>query len=179
MDMTVLQEIRVGIKVVKDVLDVVYATELYNKCIDMPLQRTSLDTWKDYLTDSKKAPAILLNDLDTNDQVKILEVFEEQFGAFNKAYLTVQRWEKGCYIPWHNDQKYDFSATIYLNPEWEADDGGQFVYTEDDDFYGVNHSYTPQFNSAVMLEDGHFHCVTPIGSLDKTRVTIQFFAYNG
>ena len=167
------------IRVVEGVLDVVYATELYNKLIDLPDQRTSLDTWKDYLTDSKKAPAILLNDLDSIDQEKVLSVLKEQFGDFNNAYLTVQRWEKGCYIPWHNDQKYDFSATIYLNPEWEYDDGGQFVYTEGDDYYGVNHSYTPQFNTAVLLEGGHYHCVAPINSSDKTRVTIQFFGYKG
>ena len=167
------------IRVVEGVLDVVYATELYNKLIDLPDQRTSLDTWKDYLTDSKKAPAILLNDLDSVDQDKVLSVLKEQFGDFNNAYLTVQRWEKGCYIPWHNDQKYDFSATIYLNPEWEYDDGGQFVYTEGDDYYGVNHSYTPQFNTAVLLKGGHYHCVAPVNSNDKTRVTIQFFGYKG
>ena len=167
------------IRVVEGVLDVVYATELYNKLIDLPDQRTSLDTWKDYLTDSKKAPAILLNDLDSVDQDKVLSVLKEQFGDFNNAYLTVQRWEKGCYIPWHNDQKYDFSATIYLNPEWEYDDGGQFVYTEGDDYYGVNHSYTPQFNTAVLLEGGHYHFVAPVNSSDKTRVTIQFFGYKG
>ena len=167
------------IRVVEGVLDVVYAKELYNKLIDLPDQRTSLDTWKDDLTYSKKAPAILLNDLDSVDQDKVLSVLKEQFGDFNNAYLTVQRWEKGCYIPWHNDQKYDFSATIYLNPEWEYDDGGQFVYTEGDDYYGVNHSYTPQFNTAVLLKGGHYHCVAPVNSSDKTRVTIQFFGYKG
>ena len=167
------------IKVVKDVLDVVYATELYNECIDMPVQRTSLDTWKDYLTDSKKAPEILLNNLNTFDQEVIETLLEEHFGKFKKSYLTVQRWEKGCYIPWHDDNTYDFSATIYLNPEWEYDDGGQFVYTEGDDFYGVNHSYTPQFNTAILMKGGHFHCVAPIGTADKTRVTIQFFAHRG
>jgi len=145
----------------------------------MPVQRTSLDTWKDYLTDSKKAPEILLNDLDTADQQALLLLFEEHFGTFNKAYLTVQRWEKGCYIPWHNDKNYAFSSTIYLNPEWEESDGGQFVYAKGDDLFGINHSYTPQFNTAVMLRQGHFHCVSPISTSDKTRVTIQFFAHKG
>ena len=40
-------------------------------------------------------------------------------------------------------------------------------------------NYTPQFNTAVMLRQGHFHCVSPISTSDKTRVTIQFFAYKG
>ena len=31
-----------------------HATELYNKLIDPSDQRTSLDTWKDYLTDPKR-----------------------------------------------------------------------------------------------------------------------------
>ena len=167
------------IKVVENVLDVAYATELYNKLIDLPDQRTSLDTWNNNLNDSKKAPAILLNDLDTVDQEKILHILQKHFGEFHTAYLTVQRWEKGCYIPWHNDKNYDFSATIYLNPEWENSDGGQFVYTHEDDYYGINNSYTPQFNTAVLLEGGHFHCVAPVNASDKTRVTIQFFAYKG
>ena len=72
-----------GIRVIKDVLDVVYATELYNKCIDMPVQRTSLDTWKDYLTDSKNAPEILLNDL-----IKLLESGKETFALRKQDKLN-------------------------------------------------------------------------------------------
>ena len=83
------------IRVVEGVLDVVYATELYNKLIDLPDQRTSLDTWKDYLTDSKKAPAILLNDLDSIDQEKVLSVQKEQFGDFNNAYSNCPKMGKG------------------------------------------------------------------------------------
>ena len=74
------------IRVVEGVLDVVYATELYNKLIDLPDQRTSLDTWKDYLTDSKKAPAILLNDLDSVDQDKVLSSKSQNF--INKYSLN-------------------------------------------------------------------------------------------
>ena len=42
------------IKVVENVLDVAYATELYNKLIDLPDQRTSLDTWNNNLINIQK-----------------------------------------------------------------------------------------------------------------------------
>lgn len=167
------------IKVVKNVLDVAYATELYKKCVDLPYQQSSTELWSNLLTANKNAPEILLNKLDTIDHDRITGIMEQYFGKFNTAYLTVQRWEKGCYIPWHNDKKYDFSATIYLNPEWDESDGGQFVYAKGDDLFGLNHSYTPQFNTAVMLKQGHFHCVSPISTSEKIRVTIQFFAHKG
>ncbi len=167
------------IKVIKNVLDVAYATELYNKCVDLPYQQSSTELWSNSLTANKNAPEILLNQLDTVDEDHIRGIMEQHFGKYKDATLWVQRWEKGCYIPWHPDKKYAFSSTIYLNPEWEESDGGQFVYAKGEDLFGVNHSYTPQFNTAVMLRQGHFHCVSPISTSEKTRVTIQFFAYKG
>ncbi len=149
----------------------------------MPMQRSSLDNWKNNLTDSKEAPPILLNNLDTTDENIIVERLKKEFDSFDQAYLTVQRWEFGCYIPWHNDGKYNYSSTIYLNPKWHHNDGGQFVYKLDnsDEFYSINESYTPEFNSAVVVKNtdkGHYHLVTPILTQDKTRITIQFFAYH-
>tara|TARA_B100001105_G_scaffold248273_1_gene233856 strand:+ start:1280 stop:1726 length:447 start_codon:yes stop_codon:yes gene_type:complete len=147
------------------------------------MQRSSLDNWKNNLTDSKEAPPILLNNLDTTDENIIVERLKKEFDSFDQAYLTVQRWEFGCYIPWHNDGKYNYSSTIYLNPKWHHNDGGQFVYKLDnsDEFYSINESYTPEFNSAVVVKNtdkGHYHLVTPILTQDKTRITIQFFAYH-
>ena len=173
------------IKVVRNLLDPAYANDLYNRCLSMPMQRSSLDDWKSNLTDGKNAPPILLNNLDTTDENIIMHrlkgLFELPLNA--TQYLTVQRWEFGCYIPWHNDGKYNYSSTIYLNPKWHHNDGGQFVYKSDnsDEFYGINESYTPEFNSAVVVKNtdkGHYHLVTPILTQDKTRITIQFFAYS-
>ena len=171
------------IKIVKNLLDPAYANDLYNRCLNMPVQRSSLDNWKNNLTDSKEAPPILLNNLDTTDENIIVERLKKEFDSFDQAYLTVQRWEFGCYIPWHNDGKYNYSSTIYLNPKWHHNDGGQFVYKLDnsDEFYSINESYTPEFNSAVVVKNtdkGHYHLVTPILTQDKTRITIQFFAYH-
>jgi len=171
------------IKIVKNLLDPAYANDLYNRCLSMPMQRSSLDNWKNNLTDSKEAPPILLNNLDTTDENIIVERLKKEFDSFDQAYLTVQRWEFGCYIPWHNDGKYNYSSTIYLNPKWHHNDGGQFVYKLDnsDEFYSINESYTPEFNSAVVVKNtdkGHYHLVTPILTQDKTRITIQFFAYH-
>lgn len=37
-------------------------------------------------------------------------------------------WTNGSYISWHTDATYETAITVYLNPEWERDWGGLFLY---------------------------------------------------
>ena len=39
-------------------------------------------------------------------------------------------WSGGSYIIWHPDDSYPYNGTIYLNEEWDSNDGRIFLYKE-------------------------------------------------
>ena len=53
---------------------------------------------------------------------------------FEKEELTfvpsIYVWGGGSYITWHPDECYPYNGTIYLNEEWDSDDGGVFLYKD-------------------------------------------------
>ncbi len=80
-------------------------------------------------------------------------------------------WTKGSYIPWHTDQNYEAGITIYLNDVWGRDDGGLFLYREDEQIKGL----IPEFNMMVIQTGGIDHCVTPVIRVGSIRASIQIF----
>ena len=80
-------------------------------------------------------------------------------------------WTKGSYIPWHTDQNYVAGVTIYLNDVWGRDDGGLFLYREDEQIKGI----IPEFNMMVIQTGGIDHCVTPVIRVGSIRASIQIF----
>jgi len=84
-------------------------------------------------------------------------------------------WTKLSYIPWHNDSVYSDAMTIYLNPVWDKDWGGYFMYRENSS--NEIRGYIPQFNTAVQNNKKMAHSTTPV-SLDAeaVRATVQIFS---
>jgi hypothetical protein len=87
--------------------------------------------------------------------------------------------ESGSYINWHYDGKADFTTlkrcgiSIYLNEEWDTSWGGWFSFQTESDFI---QSYSPKFNSAVVLLKDVYHCTTPISTAASTpRLSLQMF----
>ena len=39
-------------------------------------------------------------------------------------------WSGGSYITWHPDNCYPYNGTIYLTEKWDSDDGGVFLYKD-------------------------------------------------
>lgn len=84
-------------------------------------------------------------------------------------------WHRGSYIPWHHDYNYDFGATIYLNKEWDVEDGGIFFYTKTGDVSDLKCIY-PKYNTLVLNDSKEQHHVSLVNYHSKTeRKTIQIW----
>jgi len=101
---------------------------------------------------------------------------------FEKEELTfvpsIYVWGGGSYITWHPDECYPYNGTIYLNEEWDSNDGGVFLYKESQtkEIKGIEPIYNSMVVNSATEEDHHnVHCVTCIvpGTIKK-RVTIQW-----
>ena len=101
---------------------------------------------------------------------------------FEKEKLTfapsIYVWAGGSYITWHSDDSYPYNGTIYLNGEWDSNDGGIFLYkdTQTKEIKGIESTYNSMVvNSATETDPHNAHCVTCIvpGTIKK-RVTIQW-----
>ena len=101
---------------------------------------------------------------------------------FEKEELTfvpsIYVWGGGSYITWHSDECYPHNGTIYLNEEWDSDDGGVFLYKDSQtkEIKGIEPTYNSMVVNSATEEDPHnVHCVTCIvpGTIKK-RVTIQW-----
>ena len=95
---------------------------------------------------------------------------EEYFFCFQ-----YYEWHRGSYIPWHNDYCYDFGGTIYLNKEWDVEDGGIFFYAETDDVSDLKCIY-PKYNTLVLNDSKELHHVSLVNYHSKEeRKTIQIW----
>lgn len=84
----------------------------------------------------------------------------------------------GSYITWHEDETYPYNGTIYLNEEWDSNDGGFFLYKENDTgkIIGVEPEYNTMVVNYKTENSKHtLHCVTCIvpGTIKK-RITVQW-----
>jgi Rps23 Pro-64 3,4-dihydroxylase Tpa1-like proline 4-hydroxylase len=92
--------------------------------------------------------------------------------------LSIYVWDGGSYITWHLDECHPYNGTIYLNQEWDSNDGGVFLYKESQtkEIKGIEPTYNSMVVNSATEENPHnFHCVTCIvpGTIKK-RVTIQW-----
>ena len=89
----------------------------------------------------------------------------EEF-LFNYTIFT-----SGAYIPWHDDGSTFFAATIYLNENWNSEDGGLLLYKrEDDEIVAI----VPKYRRIVVNNLRCEHHVTMVCPHAKQyRTTIQ------
>ena len=83
-------------------------------------------------------------------------------------------WSRLSYIPWHNDAKHCTAITIFLNPQWDRDWGGLFLYRdgEESGFRGIE----PRFNTGLRNDGNLEHATTPVAiDAPEPRFTLQLF----
>tara|TARA_B100000470_G_scaffold72642_1_gene55500 strand:- start:2113 stop:2634 length:522 start_codon:yes stop_codon:yes gene_type:complete len=84
---------------------------------------------------------------------------------------TFYKWEPLSHLIMHDDIKYSFSATLYLNTVWNIDWGGFLVWLDNDN---KEHVVKPQFGRLVIFDNCERHLITPISeSAVDNRLTIQ------
>lgn len=83
-------------------------------------------------------------------------------------------WHKHSGISIHNDWAYNFAATIYLNPEWNLDWGGLFMW-RDPQTLGI-HGHVPEYNTMVLNTQKTEHFVTLMSPMAPVnRFTLQIW----
>lgn len=128
--------------------------------------------WSDQLIRSS-AP-VLITDLDKNIVDEVFEALIKK-GVINDAdgfQCLCYAWTRGSYISWHNDGAHDVAITVYLNPDWELDWGGLFLYEEAKNSIKA---IPPKFNTAVKNTNEVLHAVSAITNDALVRVTLQIF----
>jgi len=137
---------------------------------DQNLSLISANTLTHRITDE-----IIKKEIKKNIETSLNINFEEKELDFTSSIYV---WSGGSYITWHNDASYPYNGTIYLNEEWDTNDGGVFLYKENDTnkIKGIEPEYnTMVVNYATETSQHNNHCVTCIvpGTIKK-RVTLQW-----
>ena len=83
-------------------------------------------------------------------------------------------WQPQSGISWHNDYESNrlFGATLYLNEQWHPDNGGWFIWKDDNGY----HTILPKQKVLVVNDNYEYHCVTPVAL--GFRCTIQIWGTN-
>jgi hypothetical protein len=91
-----------------------------------------------------------------------------------KMDLQYYIWKQNSGISLHDDRGYKYGATIYLNNEWDINDGGIFLWKEGSELKG----FCPEYNSMVINTETQPHLVTSISPLaSQFRHTIQIWGF--
>jgi len=79
-------------------------------------------------------------------------------------------WPKNSYLAWHYDLYRAGAVTIYLNDDWQINDGGLYLYKNDD----IINAVVPEKNLAIITDYKVFHGISSVVE-NKIRRTIQIF----
>jgi len=87
-------------------------------------------------------------------------------------------WDKNSGISKHEDADRVFGATVYLNEEWDVNNGGLFLWKHTNTPETNWQAYVPQFNSMVLNDQKEMHLVTSVSpNIKEFRFTIQIWGF--
>ena len=88
--------------------------------------------------------------------------------------LKYNIWHPNSGISWHNDGKYRYGFTLYLNQTWDIDWGGVFMW--EDNLSDEYKMFPPEYNCLVLNDSKEYHAVSIISpTANCYRLTIQGF----
>ncbi len=97
----------------------------------------------------------------------------DEYKTVSACFLHI--WQHGSGINWHHDSLGDnhrVGFTIYLNPNWNVNWGGLFLWEK----HGQTGWICPQYNMAVWLKSPLWHSVSLITRAAPTpRFSLQLF----
>lgn len=134
-------------------------------------------TWEMNLVKGIPASCLSSNQIDSEIQEWILTEVMQHCPSEGGVSIHFNVWQPLTALNWHDDADYTFGATIYLNEEWDIDNGGIFLYQEKED-EGTNHikALVPKKNTMVINDKKEFHAVTPVAyEIKEPRLSIQIF----
>lgn len=168
------------INIVPDFLDqltIDFIYQKYENAKGKPLfEINEMGRWQSNLYDGNFAPVYILpldNDLSPyiNPRLSRISAFDNY--TISASFLHV--WQPGSGINWHHDSIGDnhrIGLTVYLNPGWNVNWGGLFLWEKDMQTGWV----CPQYNYAVWLHSPLWHSVSIISKAATTpRLSLQLF----
>ena len=116
-----------------------------------------------------------------------LAIFERAVRAVRKVpwpegrnlALSVYEWQRGSYIPMHDDHKVHFAVTFYMNATWNPNWGGDLLVTTRPTDIDQGVWISPRKNRLVITMAGVRHRTTMLSPSADKRLTLQGFVYTG
>ena len=94
-----------------------------------------------------------------------------QFPKLDHMSTTIHYMEKNAGINWHDDGKWKYGATFYVNYKWHRQWGGEFMFTDN-----TGHGWIPLVgNSLVIVKSPIAHKVNTVLSPIMPRISVQLF----
>lgn len=88
--------------------------------------------------------------------------------------LNYNIWYPNSGIAWHNDGRYAYGFTLYLNHNWDINWGGLFMW--EDKKTNEYKMFPPEYNSLILNDETEYHAVSVISpTATNYRLTIQGF----
>ena len=98
-----------------------------------------------------------------------------QFDGHVVSACFLHVWQQGSGINWHHDSldsNHRIGLTVYLNPSWNVNWVGLFLWEKD----GQTGWFSPQYNFAVWIQSPLWHSVSIITrAATSPRLSLQLF----
>ena len=162
------------------IIDVALSKKLLDKTTQeiLTLQKekvwvTNIQKWQTNLTRGMNG-SCLQCDVPADTAKDIINEIKKYFCSNIKLLIQYCIWQVNSGINLHNDYLHDIGATIYLNKNWDINNGGIFLWKEDhSNFYK---GLVPKQNTMVINNKNQPHLVTSINHYpEKFRYTIQIW----
>ena len=135
---------------------------------------TSKGIWSESLINNIEAPLRSeVSGYKPFEHLKTLVKHNAHFQLKNveKMSTTIHYMKKGAGINWHDDSKWNYGATYYINHKWHRQWGGEFMFTDNN-----GHGWIPPVgNSLVIVKAPIAHKVNPVLSPIMPRISVQIF----
>ena len=130
--------------------------------------------WSEYLISHIKAPdRVGVSNYPPFLKLETLIKHNEFFSIDNVKNITtnIHYMKKDTGIQWHNDGKWKYGATYFINRRWNRNFGGEFMFSDK-----LGHGFLPFVgNSLVIVKSPLEHKVNPVRSNVMPRITVQMF----
>jgi hypothetical protein len=142
--------------------------------VGRPKWSTNL-SWDETIVKGAGQVSILpLEELDSAIKRKYLESWPHLEKAVFRGHFYI--WLRGSHIPWHTDELYELGSTVYMNKTWDIDDGGLFLWMDEES--KRIHAEVPEYNKAVVNMNKTPHAVSMLSNqAQNVRMTVQVFAF--
>jgi hypothetical protein len=181
------------VKIIDNALDLDFCNEvgdyIYKVLMgkDLTDEMRYIETWTNYMWQPslrQDSTLVMCYNLPSRFKERITPRIKE-LGLFpdetveslnNNLHLMSYVWTKGAWINWHDDGIYKQAITVYLNQNWQPNDGGYFMYVDKET--KERKVVDPTYNTLIYGDSQELHATSPVTSSAELRITLQGFVTN-